>query len=282
MIIVMGGTGNIGSAVVSTLRDRGEAVAIVTHAPANADRPDGVDVIEADVAEAASLRAAFRRGTRAFLLNPQADPSTDTDAVERRSAADIVAALDGSGLEKVVAVSTYGAQPGERLADLGVLWDFEQALAAQPIPAAIDRGAYYLTNWDAMIEPAREHGVLPAMLPEDLAIPMVAPGDLADVAVERLLSPIDDVGVVHVEGPERYTVTDVAHAFADALGRPVEPQITPREEWVATFKGLGFSDEAADSYARMTATTVDQGFTPAEDAIRGSITLRDHIAALVR
>ena len=48
-------------------------------------------------------------------MNPLADPAGDTDAAEPRTVDTILDALEGSGLEKVVAVSTYGAQPGERI-----------------------------------------------------------------------------------------------------------------------------------------------------------------------
>ena len=78
-------------------------------------------IAEANVDEVVSLRAAFRRGRRAFLLNPPGDTSTDTDIAERRSVSNIFAALEGSGLEKVVTQSTGGAQPGDfRLPRVGL------------------------------------------------------------------------------------------------------------------------------------------------------------------
>jgi uncharacterized protein YbjT (DUF2867 family) len=283
MNIVMGGTGHVGSAVAEALLDHGEAVAIITrdadYAPALSDR--GAEIIEADVTDGGSLRAAFQRGTRAFLLNPPADPSKDTDAVERATAAAIVKALDGSGLEKVVAESTYGAQPGERIGDLSVLWEFEEALRAQRIPAAINRAAYYMSNWDELVQPAADSGVLPTMLPADLMIPMVAQSDLGRAAAERMLSSIDDVGVRYVEGPARYSPADVAKAFAVALGRPVHVDVTPRESWPKAFRALGFSPEATDAYSRMTAVSVDGGFDAPEHPVRGTTTLQEYIATLV-
>jgi hypothetical protein len=56
-------------------------------------------------------------------------------------------AVNGSALEKVVAASTYGAQQGDALGDLSTLCQLEEGLRSQPIPAAINRGAYYMTNW---------------------------------------------------------------------------------------------------------------------------------------
>jgi hypothetical protein len=43
-----------------------------------------------------------------FMLNPPADPSTDTQAHERQTVANMLRALQGSGIKKVVAQSTRG------------------------------------------------------------------------------------------------------------------------------------------------------------------------------
>jgi uncharacterized protein YbjT (DUF2867 family) len=137
------------------------------------------------------MRDVFRQGRRAFLLNPPAPVSTDTDEVEHRSMRDILSALEGSGLEKVVFESAYGAQSGDRIGDLSVLYDFEQALKSQPIPTTILRAAYYMTNWDPLLDAAR-NGSLPTMFPEDRSVSMVAPQELVQAAVRllRALRPI--------------------------------------------------------------------------------------------
>ena len=281
MHIVLGGTGRVGSAVAAALLERGEQVTVVTHdAAAAADRaPRGAAIAEADVGDPDALRGVFRTGRRAYLLNPPADPATDTDAEERRTVAAILAALDGSGLDRVVAASTYGVQPGEGIGDLGVLHELEQGLRAQPIPAAVVRGAYYFSNLDMLLGPAASDGELPTMFPPDLTLPMVAPADLGRAAAELLIA--GATGVHPVEGPERPSFADVADAFAAALGRPVRPVVTPRGRWVQEFRQLGFSAAAARSYAGMTAATVDGDWPLPDSPIRGSVRLRDYVAGLV-
>lgn len=283
MYVIMGGTGHVGSATARALLARGEAVAIVTRSADRAGewRDRGAQIIEADLEDVASLRAALRRGRRAFLLNPPADTATDTDAVERHTVARILEALEGSGLEKVVAESTGGAQPGDRLGDLNTLWELEEGLRAQSIPAAINRAAYYMSNWDGQLDAVRRTGKLQTLFPADLRLPMVAPRDLGDIAAARLLSSCEDVGVRYVEGPSLYSSQDVAQAFAQALGRPVQLEVTPRDQWQQAFKALGFSDAAAFSYARMTAAAVDSGFDVADDPLRGTITLDAYVRDLV-
>lgn len=281
MFIILGAGGNVGSEVVKSLNKAGQKVIAVVHSQDKAHQLPAADVeaVVADVGDSVALQAVFRRGKRAFLLNPPGDPAGDSNAQELATAKSIADALRDSGLEKVVVASTYGAQPGDSIGDLSTLFEFERAVLASGIPTAINRGAYYFTNLAMLVEPTRK-GVLPTAFPGDFALPMVAPADLGAVAAERLMSGLDDVGVVHVEGPERYTFDDVAAAFATALGRAVKVSTTPRDQWEASFLAVGFSPQAARSFARMTAATMDAPDMP-EAPRRGSVTLEAFVAELV-
>ena len=282
MYVIMGGSGHVGSAVAETLLKRGEDVTVVTRNVEHGQHAAslGAKVVVADVNDVASLRAAFQHGRRAFLLNPPAAVTTDTDVVERETAAKIVAALEGSGLEKVVAESTAAAQPGERIGDSNTLWELEEGLRGQPIPAAINRAAYYMSNWDQQFDGIRKTGKLQTNFPADFKIPMVSPKDLGVTAADRLTTSIDDADIRFVEGPERYSSADVAQAFSEALGRDVEVVVTPRDQWVATYLNLGFSQPAAESYSRMTGLALDEGFH-FDDPIRGTTTLENYVKDLV-
>src|SRR5689334_8604918 len=129
MFIVIGANGRVGSAAALTLLNAGHPVTAVLHRRDSVAgwRKHGAQTAVVDVHDSDALRAVFKTGTRAFLLNPNAAVSTDTDREEHATVRSIVAALAESGLEKVVAASTYGAQPGDRCGDLNILYDFEQA-----------------------------------------------------------------------------------------------------------------------------------------------------------
>jgi len=283
MHIILGATGHVGSVAARNLLARGEPVAIVTRdrSKGAALEQAGARIAVADVHDVSAMQAIFRTGRRAFLLNPPADVSANTDVEERRTAAAIAAAVTDSGLEKLVVQSAYGARPGGSCGDLTILFELEQAVQGKSIPVAINRAAYYFTNWDAQAGAVRERGILQSFFPADFAMPMVSPQDLGAAAARRLIEPAALAGIHNVEGPRRYSAQDVADAFATSLGRPVKVEVVPRARWEETYRSLGFSEAAAASYARMTAATLEGDFDVPEESERGQVTLQSHIDALV-
>lgn len=284
MHIILGGTGNVGSAVAQALLKRHESVLVVTHDPSKAKRlrQNGANVAVADVHDVERLRNIFRQGRRLFLLNPPAAPSSDTAVEERRSLAAILSAIGDVGWEKIVAESTYGAKLGERIGDLGVLYEMEQALTVQPVPTTIIRAAYYMSNWRASLQTAREQGVIQTFYPEDFKLPMVAPSDIGEIAARLMTEAIEQTKLHFVEGPDRYSPQDVAIAFAVVLGRHVSVESVPRDQWLTTLKGLGFSNEAAESFVNMTAATLDETFPALNSVERGVTSLHDYLLQLVQ
>lgn len=286
MYIILGATGHVGSAVAQTLLRKGQPVTVVTHDSKKADewKQKGADVVVADVHDTDGLRQVFRRGKRLFLLNPPAAPSTDTAEEERKSISSILTALADSGIEKVVAESTYGTQPGDRIGDLGVLYELEQGLAKTGIPASIIRAAYYMSNWDMSLQTAQQEGKVHTLYPPDLKLPMAAPQDLGQVAAQLLMEPVGKTGLYYVEGPETYSSADVAAAFSTALNKPVEAVETPRDQWIPALMTMGFSQKGAESMAAMTAITLEklekQDDLP-DSPIRGTTTLEKYINTLV-
>ena len=84
MYMVMGGTGHVGSAVAAALLREKKAVTVLTRDARHADeaRQAGADIAEVDINEVDALQTVLRHGRRAFLLNPPADITADTDATE--------------------------------------------------------------------------------------------------------------------------------------------------------------------------------------------------------
>lgn len=284
MYVVLGGTGHVGSSLAERLLRRNERVTVVTRREQNRKEWEhrGAEVAVLDVRDVDALRAVFARAPGAFLLNPPADPATDSASEERKTVRAILAALEGAELARIVALSTYGAQPGESIGDLGVLYELEEALRQRSSPAAIIRAAYYLSNWDGALQSARDEGRLYSFFPADFELPMVAPADIAELACRLLTGSAVTDGIHCIEGPARYTPADVARAYSRALGKPVEVTTFPEEGWVGTLQELGFSSPAARSMAAMTHIVLHRKYELPAVPERGQTSLEDYVRRLVR
>ncbi|HEY9658906.1 MAG TPA: hypothetical protein V6C65_10670, partial [Allocoleopsis sp.] len=75
---------------------------------------------------------------------------------------------------------------------------------------------------------------------------------------------------------------DVAVAFATALGRPVFAESVPRDRWLAMFKSIGFSNEAAESFTNMTAVTLNETFPDLNFVERGVTSLHSYLSQMVQ
>ena len=283
MYIILGGTGHVGSSVATALLKKDEKVTVITHDDKKVAEWEkrGAKTAVVDVLDTDKLREIFNTGTRLFLLNPPANPATDTVAEEQKTLSSILKALENSSIEKVVGESTYGAQSGEGVGDLGVLFDMEERLKEMNLSVTVIRAAYYMSNWNASLETAQKEGVVHTLYPVDFKLPMVAPKDIGEIAAKLLSEPIDESGLHYVEGPEMYSSADVADAFAGALGKPVKAVETPKDKWLPALQQVGFSEKAAKSMAAMTKVTLEEKYEKTQSPMRGETTLSQYIENLV-
>ncbi|WP_144156081.1 NmrA family NAD(P)-binding protein [Paraburkholderia sp. BCC1885] len=241
MYAITGITGKVGGALAHALLAAGQPVRAVvrdaSRAQAWAER--GCELAIANMDDAAALTAAFKGATGIFILPPsEFDPQPGFP--EARIVIDAVnAALDAARPEKVVCLSTIGAQATQsNLLTQRTL--MEQALAELPLPVTFLRPGWFMENalWD--VSPARDEGVLHSFLqPLDKPVPMIATADIGRVAAQLLQESWSGTRVVEIEGPRRVSPNDLAAAFARVLGHPVRAEAVPRETWNALFVAQG-------------------------------------------
>ena len=244
MYAITGITGKVGGAVARTLLAAGQSVRAVVRDAARARTwaERGCEVVTAGMDDAASLAAAFEGAQGVFILPPSDfDPSPGFP--EARVVIDAVrAALQSAVPEKVVCLSTIGAQATEtNLLTQRTL--MEQALGTLPMPVTFLRPGWFMENaaWD--VAPARDAGTIPSFLqPLDKPVPMVATADVGRVAAQLLLERWRGVRVVELEGPQRVTPIDIAETFARILGHAVTAEVVRRDTWEALFRSQGMKE----------------------------------------
>jgi NAD(P)H dehydrogenase (quinone) len=241
MYAITGITGQVGGAVARALLLGGHTVRAVVRDPRTGDAWErlGCQVAVADMNDAAALTDAVTAATGVFvLLPPTFDPSPGF-AETRSIVAALRRALETARPEKVVCLSTIGAQAKQENL-LTQLTMMEESLGNVPMPVTFLRPAWFMENarWD--VAPARETGVIGSFLrPLDRPLPMVATADVGEVAAALLLERWTGRRVVELEGPARVSPDDVAATFAAILGRPVRAEIVPRHTWEPLFRSQG-------------------------------------------
>jgi NAD(P)H dehydrogenase (quinone) len=244
MYAITGITGKVGGVVAQALLEAGQAVRAVVRDPAKGQAwaARGCEVALADMNDAPALTQAFMGAEAVFvLLPPHFDPApgfTET----RQLVAALYSALLAARPQRVVCISTVGAQAQQQnlLSQLGLL---EKGLGDLPLPVTFLRPAWFMENavWD--IPPARESGAIPSFLqPLDRAIPMVATADVGRTAAGLLQTSWTGHCVVELEGPKRYSPNDIAACLARLLRTSVRAEPVPREAWHSCFSAQGMKN----------------------------------------
>ena len=244
MLAVMGVTGQVGSAGArELLGQRAKVRAVVRDASKAAFWEDrGCELAVADINDANSLSQAFDGIEGVFvMLPPIFDPSAGFPEA-RRAIANLHSALLSAKPDRVVALSTIGAQV-ETPNLLYQLHLLERELETLSLPMLFLRPAWFMENASWEIERAHEKGVAVSFLqPLDKAFPMIATRDVGKLAAELLLEPWIGHRVVEVEGPSRISPCQITDALADLLHSDVQTLVVPREDWESTFRSAGMKN----------------------------------------
>lgn len=249
MYAIMGITGQVGSAVANTLLERGEQVRAIVRNPekAKAWSARGAQLVTADYNDASALESAFRGAKGVFaMIPPNFAPSPDFREVTPTIEA-IATALDRTRPEKVVYLSSIGAQQKSGLGLITALHLFEQRISSLSIPSASLRAGWFMENcaWD--IAPAREQGKLFSYLqPLDHDFALVATKDVGHAGAETLLQNWQGHRYIEVAGPRRYTPLDIAAALSAVLNRKVEAVVVPHDTWADNFVAQGTPRDRTD------------------------------------
>lgn len=284
MYAITGITGKVGGALARKLLADHEPVRAVVR---DARRGEawaalGCEVAIADNTDAAALTQAFTGARGVFILPaPVFDPEPGYPEA-RTEAESIVAALKAARPEKIVCLSTIGADAThDNLLSQRTL--IEHALAELSIPVTILRPAWFIDNaaWD--VEPARTSGVIASFLqPIDASFPMVAAKDVGETAAELLRQDWQGTRIVELEGPRRISPNDLAQAFASVLHKPVHAVPVPRDTWRELFLQQGMQNpeprmRMLDGFNEGWIAFPDDG----KGAIKGKTDAVDVIAGLV-
>lgn len=251
---VTAATGQIGSQIVASLLAQGHQVRALSR---DAKKLDALVALGAEARIGASddvayLADAFRGADAVFTLLPPDYGAADFRAAQNRVGVAQLEALQRAGTKKVVNLSSTGAQlVGGKTGPIAGLTDQEQRLATlKGVDLVNLRPTYFMENLAFSLEPIKHMNVVGSPLTPETRIPMIATKDIADRAVELLVS-LNFRGHANVEilGERDVTMVEVTAALAKTLNRPSLSYVQfPYADAQAAMVGSGLS---ADTAARM-------------------------------
>jgi len=281
LFTVFGGTGKVGSAVARFLLSGGHRVRVLSRRSEGAI--DGAEALRLDIDEAdeSALKAAFDGADGAFLMLPTGFTDEDPAAAARRRSERFARVIAGSGLSRVVALSSLGAGPSGAVGAIEDTRSLEEALSG--LPVAILRAGYFYENWTGALSGALSSGVLVSPL-QNLArpIPSVATIDIGRAVAEILTTADEPAGVVEFAGPVDLSPNDVAALSTKVFGREIVARAASREEYVKATLAAGGSPRSVERLAAM-VEAIDAGrVAVTRPLVRGATRFEEVSPRLIR
>jgi uncharacterized protein YbjT (DUF2867 family) len=235
MILVTGANGNIGSAVVPDLLDRGVPVRVLVRDTAKAQKAfgDRVEIIEGDLSDTASVQSALGGVEKVFLNTPSLDGFIDLQRP-------LIDAAARAGVAHLVRISVMGADLTSPISYARGHAALDAHLASTDLPWTVLAPSGYFQNLLSSAESIRQGAIYGSA--GDGAVGFIDTRDIAEVAA-AILTGDGHEGQTHVlTGGRAITYSEIAAAFQSELGHDVAYIDVPPEAFGENLRGFGLPD----------------------------------------
>jgi uncharacterized protein YbjT (DUF2867 family) len=292
MILIVGGTGDLGSRITDRLIAQGEHVRLLTrpqHGQDNRLPPQGAERVTGDLKNPASLAAACA-GVQAVVTtaNASARGAPDTvDSVDLAGNLSLIEAAEAAGVGRFLFVSALGAHPEHPMPLLHAKGVAEQRLRSSSMLWTVLQPNVFMDKLIPIVvgEPALSNRPVTLIGSGRRKHSFVAMEDVAAYACAALDHPQANMQTVVVAGPEPLSWYDIVAVFENQLRTSVPVETVPPggptpglPEFVTQIlAGLDGYDSAID----MTQTSDTFGIEPTHiaDFIHTfTSTVRDQVA----
>ena len=214
-ILVIGGTGKVGSAVVKDLRRRDATVrALVRKKDRPASLPEGVEWVEGDLLDPVSVAKALDGVDKLYLLNAVVPDELTQGLI----AYDLAKKLN---LKHIVYHSVFRVEHFKDVPHFAAKLAIENALREFDVPFTIIRPNYFFQNDETLKDPLTKAGIYPMPL-GPLGISAVDVRDIAEAAAISLTNEGHLGKVYNLNGPDVLSGPQIASIWSGLLGREVD------------------------------------------------------------
>lgn len=269
MYVVLGATGNTGSAAVRTLLAKGAKVRAVGRDAAKIQQilGSGVEPFSADIYDASSLAKAFEGADGAYVMIPPRVKEPELLASGAKMSEAIATALKASAVQHVVVLSSIGAQHDKKTGPILAVHDFEQKLATvEGKNFLLLRPAAFMENLLMLTGLIKTMGFLAGGIKGNLKMPMIAARDIGEVAARALLEGnFAGTEIRELLGQRDISFDEAAHAIGAAIGKPkLSYQHFPSFMVEQALKQMGLPGKTAALMTEMTEAANDGLLNPTQ------------------
>ncbi|WP_436763826.1 NmrA family NAD(P)-binding protein [Streptosporangium sp. V21-05] len=243
-VLVTGATGTVGRPLVERLLAEGHRVRALTRNPAKANLPAGAEVVAGNLADTATLPAAFSGVGAAHLIGFSGE-----DFSPLTNGEEIVDLARKAGVRKVTVLKgDVTKSPLEEAVEAGGLeWTH-----LSPVE--------FMSNALEWAESVRDEGVVREAFAGARSA-MIHEADIAAVAATALTTEGHAGQEYWLTGPQALTPPEKVRVIGTVLGREVRYVELTKDEVVAEWRGNGYSDEDVEFFLTMRTNPPEAGYT---------------------
>lgn len=263
-VLVLGASGNVGSALTDRLATAGAKVRAF-YDPSNPRNPtfdSSVTQIPGTFDDAATLNKAMQGVDAVFMLTP---PSASQVRWQRN----IAAAAHDQDVRRIVKLSAFETGKSSELQMGRWHHDGELAVAESGCEYVILRPQYFMQMQNTALRSAVRTGILTGAASGPTQLGMVDADDIAAVAAVALTATRYDGDLLVPTGPSAVSFDDMAAELSQVLGRGISYQRRPEDEVRAEFTRRGWADWHIEDYLKIHGTAASPQVTSCVQEVTG-------------
>lgn len=234
MILITGGTGQMGGLVARRLIEEGQSVRVMTRSPSGASlvRDLGADVVRGDLLDRESLQRACE-GVEGIVTATHSifgRGRYHTSRVDGRGQRDLIDAAVSAGVRRFVYTSAYDFGAAYRsIPFVRIKLDLEENLKSSGLDYAILRPTAFMDPHAHTLigKPVMQSRPVQLIGSGETARNFVAPEDVARIAAEAVSSARFSGETVAIAGPQNLTDHKVVEVYEKVSGRKARVRHTP-------------------------------------------------------